>query len=188
MLFLNLFLFSQDNFVHSIQFSSTYLIILHSQSNKLLEHIQNIRIQILSEEQCLQGGTIFFHLFMVHHEYLLKSSNCPTVPEIDVLFDGKFVIYIKLLFRFHGKIVSLKKHNLLPRSFEINPIGIATQKMFRQNHNESLKNDQKKVFLISLGSFQFFFQLFNLQGKKSKIFSIGLILDPAVLAAFFDFT
>ena len=108
MLFVNLFLFSQDNFVHSIQFSSTYLIILHSQSNKLLEHIQNIRIQILSEEQCLQGGTIFFHLFMVHHEYLLKSSNCPTVPEIDVLFDGKFVIYIKLLFRFHGKIVSLK--------------------------------------------------------------------------------
>ena len=37
----------------------------HSQGEELLEHVKDVRVQILGEEECLQSRAVLFHLLVM---------------------------------------------------------------------------------------------------------------------------
>lgn len=53
---------------------------LRSQRHKLMEHVQNVCIQIGCEQQRLECVRVLVHLFIVHEEHLLQSAHRPAVP------------------------------------------------------------------------------------------------------------
>jgi hypothetical protein len=38
---------------------------LHSQSQKLLENVEDVGVQVLCEEECFQSGAVLLHLFVM---------------------------------------------------------------------------------------------------------------------------
>lgn len=49
----------------------------------------------------------------------------------------------------------------IPVRVEILAIRIASHQMLRQNHNETLENNQEETLLVDIGRFQFLFHLFD---------------------------
>lgn len=128
--------------------------ILGSQCNELLEYIQNVWVQIGWEEKCFQCAAVLLDLFVVLRMELktkqlkiltdCKTKECPSIS-----------IYRK------ENLLQSTNCPSIPVRVEILAIRIASYQMLRQNHNETLKNDQKETLLIDIGCFQFLFHLFD---------------------------
>ena len=61
----------------------------------------------------------------------------------------------------HKYLVKSPYGPLIPWTLEINRVRVTSHKMLGQNHDEPLEDDQEKVLLICLGSFQFLLELLN---------------------------
>lgn len=45
-----------------------------------MEHVQDVRVQVLCEEQCLQSAAVLLHLFVVNEEDLAEPGDGAGVP------------------------------------------------------------------------------------------------------------